>query len=46
MVHCMSHYQGGLPSLNLKIETELHRAIPGGTGGVKAAGNYAAVSVY
>lgn len=30
--------------INLVIETEVHRAAPGGTGGVKSIGNYAAVS--
>lgn len=29
--------------INLIIETEMHRATPGGTGGVKTIGNYAAV---
>lgn len=30
--------------INLIVETEMHRATPGGTGGVKTIGNYAAVS--
>lgn len=30
--------------IHLVIEHELHRATPGGTGGVKTIGNYAAVS--
>ncbi|KAG6392533.1 hypothetical protein SASPL_146757 [Salvia splendens] len=34
----------GLAPINLIVETEMHRATPGGTGGVKTIGNYAAVS--
>lgn len=30
--------------INLIVENEFHRATPGGTGGVKTIGNYAAVS--
>lgn len=30
--------------IHLVVEHELHRATPGGTGGVKTIGNYAAVS--
>ena len=30
--------------IHLIVEHELHRATPGGTGGVKTIGNYAAVS--
>lgn len=30
--------------IHLVVEHELHRATPGGTGGVKVIGNYAAVS--
>jgi len=37
--------QEGLSPINLTIETEMHRATPGGTGGVKTIGNYAAVSI-
>jgi len=33
-----------LAPINLIVESELHRATPGGTGGVKTIGNYAAVS--
>lgn len=36
--------QEGLAPINLIVENELHRATPGGTGGVKTIGNYAAVS--
>lgn len=36
--------QEGLAPINLVVETEMHRATPGGTGGVKTVGNYAAVS--
>ncbi|KAK2996396.1 hypothetical protein RJ639_026323, partial [Escallonia herrerae] len=32
----------GLAPINLVVETEMHRATPGGTGGVKTIGNYAA----
>jgi len=35
--------QEGLAPINLIVENELHRATPGGTGGVKTIGNYAAV---
>lgn len=38
-----NYYKEGLSPLNLIIETEMHRATPGGTGGVKTIGNYAAV---
>lgn len=37
-------WQEGMAPINLVIETEMHRATPGGTGGVKTIGNYAAVS--
>ncbi|KDO78829.1 hypothetical protein CISIN_1g0250841mg, partial [Citrus sinensis] len=33
----------GIAPINLVVEHELHRATPGGTGGVKTIGNYAAV---
>ncbi|CAD5335950.1 unnamed protein product [Arabidopsis thaliana] len=33
----------GVAPINLIVETEFHRATPGGTGGVKTIGNYAAV---
>ncbi|KAG6394288.1 hypothetical protein SASPL_144872 [Salvia splendens] len=39
-----SMIQEGLAPINLIVETEMHRATPGGTGGVKTIGNYAAVS--
>lgn len=35
--------QEGIAPINLIVEHELHRATPGGTGGVKTIGNYAAV---
>ncbi|KAA8531082.1 hypothetical protein F0562_005791 [Nyssa sinensis] len=38
-----NYFKEGLAPINLVIETELHRATPGGTGGVKTIGNYAAV---
>lgn len=38
--------QEGLAPIHLIVETEMHRATPGGTGGVKTIGNYAAVSDY
>lgn len=38
-----SIWQEGLAPINLIVETEMHRATPGGTGGVKTIGNYAAV---
>lgn len=36
--------QEGVAPISLVVEHELHRATPGGTGGVKTIGNYAAVS--
>ncbi|XP_038881731.1 branched-chain amino acid aminotransferase 2, chloroplastic [Benincasa hispida] len=38
-----NYFKEGLAPINLVIEHELHRATPGGTGGVKTIGNYAAV---
>lgn len=37
------HPQEGLAPINLIVETDFHRATPGGTGGVKTIGNYASV---
>lgn len=37
-------FQEGVAPIHLIVEHELHRATPGGTGGVKTIGNYAAVS--
>nr|XP_016448371.1 PREDICTED: branched-chain-amino-acid aminotransferase 5, chloroplastic-like [Nicotiana tabacum] len=39
-----NNFKEGMAPINLVIETEMHRATPGGTGGVKTIGNYAAVS--
>lgn len=38
-----NYFKEGVAPINLVIEHELHRATPGGTGGVKTIGNYAAV---
>lgn len=39
-----SYFKGGqLTPIDLKIETEYHRAAPGGTGGTKCVGNYSPV---
>ncbi|XP_075085854.1 branched-chain amino acid aminotransferase 2, chloroplastic-like [Nicotiana tabacum] len=38
-----NNFKEGMAPINLVIETEMHRATPGGTGGVKTIGNYAAV---
>ncbi|KAK8962461.1 hypothetical protein KSP40_PGU013494 [Platanthera guangdongensis] len=38
-----NYFKEGLAPLNLIIDTKMHRAIPGGTGGVKAIGNYSPV---
>ncbi|XP_059624057.1 branched-chain amino acid aminotransferase 2, chloroplastic [Cornus florida] len=38
-----NYFKEGLAPINLVVESELHRATPGGTGGVKTIGNYAAV---
>ncbi|KAB2617655.1 branched-chain-amino-acid aminotransferase 3 [Pyrus ussuriensis x Pyrus communis] len=38
-----NYFQEGVAPINLIVEHELHRATPGGTGGVKTIGNYAAV---
>ena len=35
------YFKGGLSCINLMISEEFHRAAPGGSGGVKAIGNYA-----
>jgi hypothetical protein len=37
--------QSGIDAFNLSIETKLHRASPGGTGGIKSITNYAPVSI-
>ncbi|CAI9111218.1 OLC1v1011389C3 [Oldenlandia corymbosa var. corymbosa] len=38
-----NYFKEGLSPINLIVETNMHRASPGGTGGVKTVGNYAAV---
>ncbi|KAL0300382.1 UNVERIFIED_CONTAM: Branched-chain amino acid aminotransferase 2, chloroplastic [Sesamum angustifolium] len=38
-----NYFKGGLGPISLIVETEMHRATPGGTGGVKTIGNYGAV---
>ncbi|XP_057951760.1 branched-chain amino acid aminotransferase 2, chloroplastic-like [Malania oleifera] len=38
-----NYFKEGLAPINLVIETDVHRATPGGTGGVKTIGNYASV---
>ncbi|CAA3018264.1 branched-chain-amino-acid aminotransferase 3, chloroplastic-like [Olea europaea subsp. europaea] len=38
-----NYFKEGLAPIHLIVETEMHRATPGGTGGVKTIGNYAAV---
>ncbi|KAK1275899.1 hypothetical protein QJS04_geneDACA015974 [Acorus gramineus] len=38
-----NYFKEGLAPINLVVENEFHRAAPGGTGGVKVIGNYAAV---
>nr|AFK36918.1 unknown [Lotus japonicus] len=38
-----NYFKEGLAPINLIVENELHRATPGGTGGVKTIGNYTAV---
>ncbi|MBA0715900.1 hypothetical protein Golax_014776 [Gossypium laxum] len=38
-----NYFKEGVAPINLIVEHELHRATPGGTGGVKTIGNYAAV---
>lgn len=38
-----NYFKEGLSPINLLVETEMHRATPGGTGGIKTIGNYAAV---
>ena len=35
------YFKGGLKPISLKVSDEFHRAAPGGSGGVKAIGNYA-----
>ncbi|CAL0311604.1 unnamed protein product [Lupinus luteus] len=38
-----NYFKEGLAPIHLIVENDLHRATPGGTGGVKTIGNYAAV---
>ena len=38
---CWTFFKGGMSAINLLISEEYHRAAPGGSGGVKAIGNYA-----
>ncbi|KAI3871224.1 hypothetical protein MKW98_015124 [Papaver atlanticum] len=38
-----NYFKGLLAPINLIVENDFHRATPGGTGGVKTIGNYAAV---
>ncbi|PKI44839.1 hypothetical protein CRG98_034787 [Punica granatum] len=38
-----NYFKEGVAPISLVVEHELHRATPGGTGGVKTIGNYAAV---
>ncbi|KAH7656613.1 Branched-chain amino acid aminotransferase II protein [Dioscorea alata] len=38
-----NYFKEGLAPINLIVETDFHRATPGGTGGVKTIGNYASV---
>ncbi|KAJ0987575.1 hypothetical protein J5N97_005931 [Dioscorea zingiberensis] len=38
-----NYFKEGLAPINLIVETNFHRATPGGTGGVKTIGNYASV---
>lgn len=38
-----NYFKEGLAPINLIVETEYHRATPGGTGNVKTIGNYASV---
>ncbi|XP_043719920.1 branched-chain amino acid aminotransferase 2, chloroplastic-like isoform X3 [Telopea speciosissima] len=40
-----NYFKEGLAPIHLIVENEFHRATPGGTGGVKTIGNYAADSV-
>ena len=35
------YFKGGLSPISLRVSDEYHRAAPGGSGGVKAIGNYA-----
>jgi len=35
------YFKGGMNPISLKVSNEFHRAAPGGSGGVKAIGNYA-----
>ncbi|XVF64257.1 hypothetical protein PTKIN_Ptkin09bG0153800 [Pterospermum kingtungense] len=38
-----NYFEGGLKPINLVVETETHRATPGGVGSIKAIGNYAGI---
>jgi len=39
----LNFFQEGLAPINLVVDDEFHRAMPGGTGGVKTIANYAPV---
>ncbi|XP_044470568.1 branched-chain-amino-acid aminotransferase 3, chloroplastic-like [Mangifera indica] len=41
-----NYFKEGIAPINLIVEHELHRATPGGTGGIKTIGNYAALGWY
>ncbi|XP_037425720.1 branched-chain-amino-acid aminotransferase 2, chloroplastic-like isoform X1 [Triticum dicoccoides] len=38
-----TYFKEGMAAINLLVEEEIHRAMPGGTGGVKTISNYAPV---
>ncbi|XP_058187174.1 branched-chain amino acid aminotransferase 2, chloroplastic-like isoform X3 [Rhododendron vialii] len=38
-----NYFKEGIAPIHLLIDTEVHRAAPGGTGGIKTLGNYASV---
>ncbi|XP_009361397.2 branched-chain-amino-acid aminotransferase 5, chloroplastic isoform X5 [Pyrus x bretschneideri] len=38
-----NYFEGGLQPINLVVENEIHRAVRGGAGSVKAIGNYSAI---
>ncbi|KAL0348074.1 UNVERIFIED_CONTAM: Branched-chain-amino-acid aminotransferase 5, chloroplastic, partial [Sesamum angustifolium] len=40
-----NYFKEGLAPINLIVEIEMHRATPGGTGGVKTIVNYAAEKI-
>ncbi|KAF5739826.1 hypothetical protein HS088_TW12G01037 [Tripterygium wilfordii] len=39
-----NYFEGGIKPIDLVVENDIHRATPGGVGGIKAIGNYASIT--